>query len=156
MAIEKAKEYLKKFGADGRVLEFPQSSATVELAAAAAGTEPCRIAKSLTFLVDDAAIMIVTAGDMKVDNQKFKQQFSTKAKMLSPEQVDNLIGHSIGGVCPFGVNEGVKVYLDSSLKRFETVFPACGSSNSAIELNLDELEKFAQNFTAWIDVCKSV
>lgn len=156
MAIEKAREYLKKFGADGRILEFPQSSATVELAAKAAGTEPCRIAKSLTFLVDDVAIMIVTAGDMKVDNQKFKQQFSAKAKMLTPEQVDNMIGHSIGGVCPFGVNEGVKVYLDSSLKRFETVFPACGSSNSAIELNLDELEQFTQNFTAWIDVCKSV
>ena len=100
--------------------------------------------------------MIVTAGDMKVDNQKFKQQFATKAKMLTPEQVDNMIGHSIGGVCPFGVNDGVKVYLDSSLKRFETVFPACGSSNSAIELKLDELEKFAQNFTAWIDVCKSM
>ena len=156
MAIEKVRGYLKQFGAEDRILEFPESSATVELAAKAAGTEPCRIAKSLTFLVNDSAVMIVTAGDMKVDNQKFKQQFATKAKMLSPEQVDSMIGHSIGGVCPFGINEGVKVYLDSSLKRFASVFPACGSSNSAIELKLDELEKFAQNFTGWIDVCKSV
>lgn len=154
MAIEKVRDYLKKFGAEGRILEFAQSSATVELAAKAAGTQPERIAKSLTFLVSDGAVMIVAAGDAKVDNQKYKAEFATKAKMLSPEQVDNMIGHSIGGVCPFGINEGVKVYLDASLKRFETVFPACGSSNSAIELKLDELEKFAQGFEKWVDVCK--
>lgn len=154
MAIEKVREHLKKFGAEGRILEFVQSSATVELAAKAAGTQPERIAKSLTFLVNDGAVMIVAAGDAKVDNQKYKAEFATKAKMLSPEQVDNMIGHSIGGVCPFGINDGVKVYLDASLKRFETVFPACGSSNSAIELKLDELEKFAQGFEKWVDVCK--
>lgn len=154
MAIEKVRDYLKKFGAEGRILEFAQSSATVELAAKAAGTQPERIAKSLTFLVNDGAVMIVAAGDAKVDNQKYKAEFATKAKMLSPEQVDNMIGHSIGGVCPFGINDGVKVYLDASLKRFETVFPACGSSNSAIELKLDELEKFAQGFEKWVDVCK--
>lgn len=154
MAIEKVRDYLKKFGAEGRILEFAQSSATVELAAKAAGTQPERIAKSLTFLVNDGAVMIVVAGDAKVDNQKYKAEFATKAKMLSPEQVDNMIGHSIGGVCPFGINDGVKVYLDASLKRFETVFPACGSSNSAIELKLDELEKFAQGFEKWVDVCK--
>lgn len=154
MAIEKVRDYLKKFGAEGRILEFAQSSATVELAAKAAGTQPERIAKSLTFLVNDGAVMIVAAGDAKVDNQKYKVEFATKAKMLSPEQVDNMIGHSIGGVCPFGINDGVKVYLDASLKRFETVFPACGSSNSAIELKLDELEKFAQGFEKWVDVCK--
>lgn len=154
MAIEKVRDYLKKFGAEGRILEFAQSSATVELAAKAAGTQPERIAKSLTFLVNDGAVMIVAAGDAKVDNQKYKAEFATKAKMLSPEQVNNMIGHSIGGVCPFGINEGVKVYLDASLKRFETVFPACGSSNSAIELKLDELEKFAQGFEKWVDVCK--
>lgn len=154
MAIEKVREHLKKFGAEGRILEFAQSSATVELAAKAAGTQPERIAKSLTFLVNDGAVMIVAAGDAKVDNQKYKAEFATKAKMLSPEQVDNMIGHSIGGVCPFGINDGVKVYLDASLKRFETVFPACGSSNSAIELKLDELEKFAQGFEKWVDVCK--
>ena len=154
MAIEKVRDYLKKFGAEGRILEFAQSSATVELAAKAAGTQPERIAKSLTFLVNGGAVMIVAAGDAKVDNQKYKAEFATKAKMLSPEQVDNMIGHSIGGVCPFGINDGVKVYLDASLKRFETVFPACGSSNSAIELKLDELEKFAQGFEKWVDVCK--
>lgn len=154
MAIEKVRDYLKKFGVEGRILEFAQSSATVELAAKAAGTQPERIAKSLTFLVSDGAVMIVAAGDAKVDNQKYKAEFATKAKMLSPEQVDNMIGHSIGGVCPFGINDGVKVYLDASLKRFETVFPACGSSNSAIELKLDELEKFAQGFEKWVDVCK--
>lgn len=154
MAIEKVRDYLKKFGVEGRILEFAQSSATVEMAAKAAGTQPERIAKSLTFLVSDGAVMIVAAGDAKVDNQKYKAEFATKAKMLSPEQVDNMIGHSIGGVCPFGINDGVKVYLDASLKRFETVFPACGSSNSAIELKLDELEKFAQGFEKWVDVCK--
>lgn len=156
MAIEKAKAYLAKFGMDSKVLEFSISSATVELAAKAAGTEPCRIAKSLTFLVDDKAVMIVTAGDMKIDNGKFKAEFHTKAKMLTADQVDSMIGHSVGGVCPFGINDGVQVYLDESMKRFPTVFPACGSSNSAIELTVAELEKTAQNFVKWVDACKPI
>ncbi|MBQ0066622.1 MAG: YbaK/EbsC family protein [Phascolarctobacterium sp.] len=155
MAIEKVKNYFQKFGIDNRILEFAQSSATVELAAQAAGTQPERIAKSLTFMVNDKPIMIVAAGDAKVDNQKFKMEFATKAKMLTPDEVDNLIGHSIGGVCPFGINEGVSVYLDKSLQRFTTVFPACGSSNSAIELTIAELEKYSQYFEKWIDVCKN-
>lgn len=152
MAIEKAKEYLKQFGADGRILEFEVSSATVELAAQALSCEPARIAKSLTF-GGEHPIMVIAAGDAKVDNKKFKEQFSVKAKMLSPEEVDTLIGHSIGGVCPFGVNEDVEVYLDESMKRFATVFPAAGSSNSAIELTLDELEEFSRS-RQWVDVCK--
>lgn len=155
MAIEKVKNYFQKFGIDNRILEFAQSSATVELAAQAAGTQPERIAKSLTFMVNDKPIMIVAAGDAKVDNQKFKMEFATKAKMLTPDEVDHLIGHSIGGVCPFGINEGVSVYLDKSLQRFTTVFPACGSSNSAIELTIAELEKYSQYFEKWIDVCKN-
>lgn len=152
MAIEKAKEYLKQFNADSRVLEFEVSSATVELAAQALSCEPARIAKSLTFS-GEQPIMVVAAGDAKVDNKKFKEQFSMKAKMLSPEEVDELMGHSIGGVCPFGVNQDVVVYLDESLRRFETVFPAAGSSNSAIELSIDELEKFSGS-RQWVDVCK--
>lgn len=155
MAIEKVKNYFQKFGIDNRILEFAQSSATVELAAQAAGTQPERIAKSLTFMVNDKPIMIVAAGDAKVDNQKFKMEFATKAKMLTPDEVDHLIGHSIGGVCPFSINEGVSVYLDKSLQRFTTVFPACGSSNSAIELTIAELEKYSQYFEKWIDVCKN-
>ena len=123
------------------------------LAAQALGCAPQRIAKTLSFLVEEKAILIVTAGDMKIDNSKFKQQFGTKAKMLSPDQVTELIGHAVGGVCPFGVKEGVRVYLDESLKRFETVFPACGSGNSAIELTIPELEKYS-GFESWIDVCK--
>lgn len=155
MAIEKVKTYLKQFNADSRILEFTESSATVELAAKAAGTQPERIAKSLTFMVNDAPIMIVAAGDAKVDNGKYKAEYSTKAKMLTAEQVEQLIGHGVGGVCPFGINDGVKVYLDKSLQRFTTVFPACGSSNSAIELSIAELEQFAQGFMKWVDVCKN-
>ena len=154
MAIEAVKEYFKQYNMEGRILEFDVSSATVELAAQALGCEPKRIAKSLTFMVDGGAVMVVAAGDARVDNAKFKAQFSTKAKMLSPDEVIELIGHAIGGVCPFALKEGVKVYLDESLKRFETVFPACGSSNSAIELNLEELEKYSSSL-GFIDVCKN-
>ena len=153
MAIEKVKAYFKQLGIDARVLEFDVSSATVELAAQALNCEPCRIAKSLSFLVDGAAVLVVAAGDAPVDNAKFKAKFHVKAKMLSPADTEALIGHAVGGVCPFAVNDGVKVYLDESLKRFETVFPACGSSNSAIELTLPELERYS-NCTEWVDVCK--
>ena len=155
MSIEKVRTYLKQFNADNRIIEFATSSATVELAAQAAGCEPARIAKTLSFkLHDDSVILIVTAGDAKVDNKKYKATFLTKAKMLTPDEVESMIGHKIGGVCPFGINDGVKTYLDESLKRFETVFPAVGSSNSAVELTPDELEKYAQGFSGWVDVCK--
>ena len=153
MAIEKVKEYFVQYGMEDRVLEFPVSSATVELAAQALGCEPCRIAKTLSFLVGDRAVLIVAAGDAKIDNPKYKAQFGAKAKMLTPDQVVELIGHAVGGVCPFAVNDGVAVYLDVSLKRFDTVFPACGSSNSAIELTIPELERYSGS-TAWVDVCK--
>lgn len=154
MSIEKVRSYLTRYGLDSRILEFETSSATVELAAAAAGCEPARIAKSLSFLVDGKAILVVAAGDAKVDNGKYKAQFGTKAKMLSPDQVVEMVGHAVGGVCPFGINEGVAVYLDSSLRRFETVFPACGSNNSAIELTIPELEE-ASRCIQWVDVCKN-
>ena len=154
MAIEKVKEYFASFGMQERVRELEMSSATVELAAQALGCEPCRIAKTLSFMVNETPVLIVAAGDAKIDNPKYKAQFGTKAKMLSPEEAVDLIGHAVGGVCPFAVNDGVSVYLDESLKRFDTVFPACGSSNSAIELTLDELEKYS-NSIAWIDVCKN-
>ena len=140
---------------EDKILEFEVSSATVELAAAAVGVEGKRIAKTLSFKIEDKAILIVVAGDAKVDNKKYKATFHTKAKMLSPEEVEAMIGHGIGGVCPFGINEGVDVYLDESLKRFETVFPACGSSNSAIEMTIPDMEKYAQNFIGWVDVCKN-
>lgn len=153
MAIEKVRAYFEQFGIADRIKEFHESSATVELAAHALCTEPCRIAKTLSFMLGDKAILIVTAGDAKIDNHKYKSFFGAKAKMLKPEEVNGLIGHGIGGVCPFGINDGVTVYLDESLKRFETVFPACGSSNSAIELTIPELEKYS-NFVEWIDVCK--
>lgn len=153
MAIDKVKEYFRQYNMEDKIQEFKVSSATVELAAQALGCEPKRIAKSLSFLVDDQAILIVTAGDAKIDNPKYKAMFSCKAKMLSYEQVEDYIGHAVGGVCPFGIPDTVTVYLDESLKRFETVFPACGSSNSAIELTISELEKYS-NFTDWVDVCK--
>ena len=130
------------------------SSATVDLAAQALGWEPCRITKTLSFLVDGRPILIVAAEDAKIDNPKYKAQFGTKAKMLTPDEAETLVGHAVGGVCPFGINEGVLVYLDESLKRFTTVFPACGSSNSAIELSIDELEKYSGS-VSWIDVCKN-
>jgi len=153
MSIERAKSHLEQHGLANRVQEFDTSSATVELAAAALGCEPKRIAKTLSFLIGGQAILIVAAGDAKIDNPKYKAQFGTKAKMLTPEQAETLIGHAVGGVCPFGVNDGVTVYLDCSLKRFDTVFPACGSSNSAVELSIQELEA-CSNAAAWIDVCK--
>ena len=154
MAIEKVKAYFAAFGMADRIREFDVSSATVELAAQALGCEPCRIAKTLSFLVEGQPILIVAAGDAKIDNPRYKAQFGTKAKMLTPEEVETMVGHAVGGVCPFGVNEGVKVYLDESLKRFSTVFPACGSSNSAIELTIAELEKYS-GFLSWVDVCKN-
>lgn len=153
MSIEKVKEYFAQYDMADRVMEFPVSSATVELAAQALHCEPCRIAKTLSFLVGDKAILIVAAGDAKVDNHKYKEQFAAKAKMLTPDQAAEMVGHKVGGVCPFAVNEGVTVYLDVSLKRFDTVFPACGSSNSAIELTIPELERYS-GAVAWVDVCK--
>lgn len=153
MAIEVVREYLKQWNVQDRILEFPVSSATVELAAQAVDCEPARIAKTLSFLVEDHAVLIVAAGDAKVDNSKYKQYFHTKAKMLHGEQVTEMIGHAIGGVCPFGVKEGTRIYLDESLKRFDTVFPAAGSSNSAIEVTMEELERFSGSHT-WVDLCK--
>ena len=153
MSIEKVRTYFARYGMEHRILEFPVSSATVELAAEALHCEPCRIAKTLSFLVGEDPILIVAAGDTKIDNPKYKGQFGTKAKMLTPEQAETRIGHAVGGVCPFGIEPGVKVYLDVSLKRFQTVFPACGSSNSAIELTIPELEQYS-GYTAWVDVCK--
>ena len=153
MAIEKVREYFAGFGIADRILEFDTSSATVELAAQALGCEPCRIAKTLSFMLEDGAILIVAAGDAKIDNTKYKARFGKKAKMLTPDEAVQLVGHAVGGVCPFAVNAGVTVYLDESLKRFDTVFPACGSSNSAIELSIPELEKYSV-LSGWVDVCK--
>ena len=153
MAIDRVRSFFKEQGIEDRIQEFEVSSATVQLAAQALNCEPCRIAKTLSFMVDEKPILIVAAGDAKIDNPKYKAQFNTKAKMLSPEEAEMLVGHVVGGVCPFGINEGVTVYLDESLKRFETVFPACGSSNSAIELSIPELEKYS-HFIQWIDVTK--
>lgn len=153
MAIEQVRTYLKQYGVEEKILEFDVSSATVELAAAALNCEPQRIAKTLAFMVDGHAVLVVAAGDAKIDNPKYKAQFGTKAKMLSPNETELLVGHAVGGVCPFALKEGVEVYLDVSLKRFETVFPACGSANSAIELRIPELEKYS-GFVSWIDVCK--
>lgn len=154
MAIERVKEYFKQFGMEERIVEFEQSSATVKLAAQVVGCEPERIAKTLSFWVDDQCILIVAAGDAKVDNGKYKATFGKKAKMLSFEEVEDTIGHAVGGVCPFGIKDGVKVYLDESLKRFDTVFPAAGSSNSAIELTIPDLEKYS-NMEGWVNVCKA-
>lgn len=153
MSIEKVREYFKQKGIEDRVREFDISSATVELAAKALGCAECRIAKSMSFKIEDKAIIIVTAGDVKIDNAKYKAKFHIKAKMLQYDEVEPMIGHKVGGVCPFAINSDVMVYLDESLKRFETVFPACGSSNSAIELTINELEEHS-NFREWIDVCK--
>ena len=154
MAIDKVREYFKQFGIEDRILEFPVSSATVELAAVAVGTKPERIAKSMSFMLDDGPIVVVMAGDARVDNRKFKDTFHKKAKMLTFEEAENLVGHAPGGVCSFAVNDGVKCYLDESLRRFTTVFPACGSSNSAIEFTCEELEKYSCPPASWVDVCK--
>ena len=153
MAVEKVKDFFRKYGMENRVQEFEASSATVELAAEALHCEPCRIAKTLSFTAEGQPLLVVAAGDAKIDNSKYKAQFGTKAKMLAPDEVQAVIGHAVGGVCPFAVNAGVTVYLDVSLKRFQTVFPACGSSSSAIELTVEELEKYS-SYAAWIDVCK--
>jgi len=154
MSIAAVREYFAQFGMADQVLEFETSSATVELAAQAVGVIPARIAKSLSFKVDGKAILIIAAGDAKVDNAKFKAHFHTKAKLLTPDEVTDLIGHAIGGVCPFAIKEEVEVYLDESMRRFETIFPAAGSGNSAIQLTCDQLEQYAQNFVAWGDFCK--
>ncbi len=154
MSIAKVKEFFKTKGIEDRIQEFEISSATVALAAKALNCEESRIAKTLSFHAGEKVILIVTAGDAKIDNAKYKAQFKTKAKMLSFEEVEPLTGHAVGGVCPFAVREGIETFLDVSLKRFETVFPACGSSNSAIELTIDELEKYSGS-AGWIDVCKT-
>ena len=154
MSIERVRAFMRERNMEEKILEFEVSSATVELAAQAVGVEPARIAKTLSFMVDGSPILIVAAGDAKVDNARFKALFHTKAKMLTPDEAETLVGHAVGGVCPFAINEGVTVYLDESLKRFETVFPACGSSNSAIELTIPELEKYSCAFDSWVDACK--
>ncbi len=155
MSAEKAKAHLEKFGFANRIITLGESSATVELAAHALGCEPARIAKSLTFSVNGTPVMIVTAGDVKIDNPKYKSKFGCKAKMLSPDEVSELIGHPVGGVCPFGVNDGTEIYLDASMKRFERVFPAAGSGNTAVELSIQDLEK-CSGFKEWIDVTKPI
>lgn len=155
MSIQKVRAYFEERGMADRIREFDVSSATVELAAVAVGVEGARIAKSLSFKVEDRPIIVVAAGDAKVDNGKYKAQFHTKAKMLTYEEAHQLIGHDVGGVCPFALPEDVKVYLDVSLKRFKTVFPAAGSDNSAIELTCEELETYSSNFQQWVDVCKA-
>ena len=153
MSIEKVRAYFQTLGIADRILEFEVSSATVELAAAALGCEGARIAKTLSFRQGDEPILIVAAGDARIDNAKYKARFKAKAKMLTPDEAASLVGHAVGGVCPFAVNEGVTVYLDESLRRFETVYPACGSSNSAIELTVPELERYS-GFSEWVDVTK--
>lgn len=155
MSVEKVKDYFKNFGIEDRVIEFETSSATVELAAAALNCQPERISKSISFMLKEKPIIIVTAGDVKIDNKKFKKIFATKAKMIDKDSVEELIGHKVGGVCPFAIKDDVEVYLDQSLKRFETVFPACGSSNSVIELTIEDLEKYS-NYKSWINVCKDI
>lgn len=154
MSIEKVRAYFAGHGMEDRVLELAESSATVELAAAALRCESARIAKTLSFHDGEGAMLVVAAGDAKIDNARYKARFGMKARMLTPEQAEELVGHRVGGVCPFAVNDGVKVWLDESLKRFTTVFPACGSSNSAIELTIPELERYS-NSLGWVDVCKA-
>lgn len=153
MSLESVKKYFSQWGIENRIWEFPASSATVAEAATAIQCEEKEIAKTISFKVGESAILIVTAGDAKIDNTKYKAYFHSKAVMLKGEEVETIIGHPIGGICPFGINEGVTVYLDESLKRFDKVCPACGSRNSAIRLSIEELEKYS-NFKTWIDVCK--
>ena len=154
MSIQNVRGYLAPLGLGDRILEFETSSATVELAAQAAGVIPARIAKSLSLMLPEGPILLVTAGDARIDNPRFKAWFHAKAKMLSADEVALRIGHAVGGVCPFAIKDDVRTWLDVSLKRFDTVFPACGSANSAIELSCDALEAAAQNFAGWVDVCK--
>lgn len=153
MSVERARAFLSRFGMEDKIITFKESSATVELAAKAAGTEPARIAKTLSFAGKEHPVLIVTAGDTKIDNARFKHFFGMKAHMLPFAEVEEQIGHAPGGVCPFGVNEGVKVYLDISMKRFPTMFPAAGEENNAIELTPEELEKYTVN-EGWVDLCK--
>jgi prolyl-tRNA editing enzyme YbaK/EbsC (Cys-tRNA(Pro) deacylase) len=153
MSIEKARAFFREQGIEGRVQEFDVSSATVELAAEAVGVEPARIAKTLSFKRDEGCVLIVAAGDAKIDNRKFKDTFDMKASMLPAESVESLVGHAVGGVCPFGRNAGVPVYIDRSVQRFDSVYPAVGSSNSAIELSIDELYSLS-DASGWVDVCK--
>ncbi len=155
MALKNAKEYLKKFDLDKNIIEFKESTATVQEAAAALNCTEAQIAKTMAFLVNDEAILIVVSGDKKIDNSKFKQTFHVKAKMIPFEELEMLVGHAAGGVCPFGINDGVKVYLDVSLKKFDTVYPACGTSNSAVKLTTNELEK-ASNYIEYVNVCKEM
>ncbi len=155
MSLQIATEYLKKHGFESRIMVFNVSSATVKEAAVAVGCLEAEIAKTLSFLIDEKPILIVAAGDSKIDNSKYKAQFHTKAKMIPFDDVERLIGHAVGGVCPFGINDGVSVYLDTSLKRFTHVYPACGSSNSAIKLDIAELETLS-NYLEWVDVCKPI
>lgn len=154
MSIDKARAHLSAYGLADRIKEFTVSSATVALAAEALGTEEARIAKSLSFMTSDGPILVIAAGDAKIANAKYKATFGEKAKMLSFEEVEPLIGHAVGGVCPFGINDGVRVYLDESLRRFDVVYPAAGTSASAVELTIDELER-ASVPTAWVDVTKT-
>lgn len=153
MSIEKVKAFFRPLGMEEKIMELPVSSATVPLAAQALGVPPCRIAKTLSFMVDDSPVLVVTAGDARIENGKYKARFGKKAKMLFAEEASTLVGHAVGGVCPFAVRPGVRIFLDVSLRRFETVFPACGSSNSAIELTIPQLETFS-DYEAWVDVCK--
>lgn len=153
MSVDKVRKYLEKFGAAERIREFDVSSATVAIAAKALGCPEARIAKTLSFKLENSCILVVAAGDARIDNKKFKEIFKTKAKMLTPDEVSAMVGHAVGGVCPFAVNDGVEIYLDESLKRFETVFPACGSANSAIELTIAELEEFSGSQN-WVNVTK--
>ena len=153
MAINKVREYLKQWGREKDIMEFETSSATVEMASEAVGVEPCRIAKTLSFRTNEGAMLIVAAGDAKIDNGKFKSEFAMKAKMLTPEEVFEFTGYTVGGVCPFGLNQEVPVFMDVSLQRFDTVYPACGSSNSAIQVTCEELEQYSA-YQKWVDVCK--
>ena len=153
MAFERAKKHLEKYGLADRIIEFPISTATVKLAAEALGCTDGEIAKSMAFFIGEDAILIISAGDKKIDNAKYKQRFKVKAKMIAYEEVEEYIGHASGGVCPFGINENVKVYLDESLKVYEYVYPACGTPNTAVKLRIEDLEK-ASNYVEWVDVCK--
>lgn len=152
VSIERARKHLRTFDRDGDILEYAASSATVTLAARALGVEEARIAKSLSFKRGSGALLVVTAGDSRIDNRKFKGLFGVKPRMVPADEVAELVGHEVGGVCPFGINDGVEVYLDTSLRRFTTVFPACGSANSAIELSCDELQ-YLSAAKGWVDVC---
>jgi prolyl-tRNA editing enzyme YbaK/EbsC (Cys-tRNA(Pro) deacylase) len=155
MSIDRVRTYLQRWDRDKDIIEMGTSTATVAEAAAALGVIPARIAKSISLRRGEGAMIVVTAGDMKLDNRKYKDRFGIKAKMLSPEEALEATGHAVGGVCPFGLPPGIEVYLDDSMKRFDTVFPACGSSNSAIQLTLDELYAYSQS-NAWVDVCKPI